>query len=396
MDIKFKEDENGKIVDSDELFDKIDEHIDNDEFEAAVSEILSVPREKWSNKLRFRLICAYNNLGEYDKSEEVLDEAAKNIASPNDAARCNYSRGYICFMKDKEIMARKNYLKAAELDPEYAKEIDLEDDINECNRLISEDLAGFHALSESVCGDIKKRCAEKPQKRDISDEEFQMRLGFFPGIRKLPGFERPMGFEGYFAEYKGEDREKCLKWFGDFYGITDNESFFRHIQTDIGCNNERMIYDVAAYLAEKPNFDIEKLDEIGRFAFESTVLFTSAFLEYLPKAGVLAWDISEKIGFARHAHRCGIISNTDYCNGMLALSDKARKSFSSWEEYMRSLIFGAGLYMFISEEWSISAAGKFMINMMRFLLESDLADVVWRGVGDSGYDRENYKNTKKG
>lgn len=396
MDIKFKEDENGKIVDSDELFDKIDGQIDNDEFEAVVSEILSIPREKWSNKLRFRLICAYNNLGEFDKSEEVLGEAAKNIASPNDAARCNYYRGHMCFMNDREIMARKNYMKAAELDPEYAKEIDLEDDINECNRIISEDLAGFHALGASVCEDIKKRFAKSSEKRDISDEEFQTRLGFFPGIRKIPGFEHPMGFEKYFDEYKGEDRENCLKWFDDLYGITDSESFFRHIQTNLGCNLERTIYDVAAYLVGKPNFDIEKLDEVGRFAFESTSLFTGAFMEYLPKAGVLAWDISEKIGFARHAHSCGIISNEDYCKGMLVLSDKARKGFSSWEDYMLSLIFGAGLYMFIMEEWSISAAGKFVLNMLPFLLNGDLADVVWRGTEDSGYDREKYKNTKKG
>ena len=394
MDIKFKEDENGKIIDSDELFDKIDSQIDNDEYEAVVSEILSIPREKWSNKLRFRLICAYNNLSEYDKSEEVLDEAAKLIASPNDAARCNYYRGYMCFMKDRELMARKNYMKAAELDPEYAKEIDLEEDINECSRLISEDLAAFRELSLSLSEDIKKRCAKTSEKRNISDEEFQMRLGFFPGIRKMPGFEEPIGFNDYFAEYKGEEKEKCLKWFDDLYGITDNESFFRYIQTNLGCNSERMIYDVAAYASGKPNFDIDKLDEIGRFAFESTALFSSVFMEYLPKAGVLAWDLSEKIGLARHAHRCGIIGNSDYCGGMLALSDRAKKSFSNWEEYMRSLIFGAGLYMFIMQEWSISAAGKFMIKMMPFLLESDLADIAWHGAEESGYDRDKFKQSK--
>ena len=380
MDIKFKEDKNGKIADSDELFKKIDEQLDNEEYDAVVSEILSIPREKWSNKLRFRLINVYSNKKEFAKAEKELDETAELCEVPNDVARCHYSRGYLCYMDDKDIMAREHYKNAAKIDPEYAKEIDLEDDIKECSQLIAEDLSGYHSVCETVCAQIKERCAENGKKRDISAEGFQMRLGFFSGIRKLPGFEKPLGFEDYFAEYEGWDKVKCLKWFENFYGITDEESFFHHIQTNRGCNTARMIYDVAAYLAGKPHFDIKELDEGGRFAFETTAMFVTTFLEYLPKAGVLAWDIGEKIGLARHAQRCGLIDSTEYCKGMLALSENAKNSFSSWEEYMRSLIFGAGLYMFSIDQWSISGAAKFVSRMAPLLISSDLADVIWYGV----------------
>lgn len=391
MDIKFKEDENGKIIDSDELFDKIDELLDNEEYDAAVKQMLSIPREKWSNKLRFRLINAYSNQKEFAKAEKELEETARLCVTPNDVARCYYSRGYLCEMSGKEIRARELYKSAAQTDPEYAKEIDLEEDIEDCGELIAENLAKLHELCGKVNDEIKERCAKNSKKRNISDEGFQMRLGFFPGIRKLPGFERPMGFEDYFAEYEGKDKLNCLKWFETFYGITDEESFFRHIQTDPGLNLERMIYDVAAYKVGKPNFDVKDLNEAGKVAFESAVMFTSAFFEYLPKAGVLAWDIGEKIGLARHAHRCGIISNSEYCKGMITLSDSAKKSFAGWEEYMRSLIFGAVLYIFSIDEWSISSASQFLSNMAPMLINSDLPDVVWYGE-ENDYDRENYKH----
>lgn len=393
MDIKIKTDKSGKIIDSDKLFNTLDELLDNEEYGAAVSQILSIPREKWSNKLRFLLVNAYNNMRDFTHAERELDEVAELSEEPNDVARCHYSRGYMYFMKDKEIMAREHYKTAAKTDPDYAKEIGLEEDIDECTKLISEDLSGFHALSESVAAEIKKRCDESGRKKDISDEAFQVRLGFFPGVRKLPGFEHPIGFGDYFVRYGKEDKDKCRQWFGNLYNITDKESFFRHIQTDIGCNNARMLYDAAAFLAGKPNFDVKELDDRGRFAFENATMFVSTFIGYLPKAGVLAWDLCEKIGFARHAYACGLIGNTDYCQGMLALSDTAKRNFSSWEEYMRSLIFGAALYMFVQDEWNISGAAGFVSTLAPALLKSDLAEVRWY-VPEKRFDRGEYKKNK--
>lgn len=377
MDIKFKEDENGKILDSDELFNKIDDQIDNDEYDAVVSEILSIPREKWSNKLWFKLICAYNNQKAFDKSEEELDKIEALCDTSVDRAKYHYMRGYICYMNDREILAREHYSDAAKADPEYAGSIDLDSEIKECGDIIAGDLESLHALFGKVCADIKKRCSEKREKIKISDEEFQMRLGFFPGIRKLPGFEHPIGFGDYFSKYEGSEIAKCRQWFENFYGVTDEKSFFDHIQSYGGCNISPMAGDVTAFLSGKPNFDVNDLTEGGRFAFENTVMFVRAFAEYLPKAGVLAWDIGEKIGFARHAYRCGLIGNTEYCRGMLALSDAAKKNFSSWNEYMRSLICGAALFVFNIDQWSISSAKSFVSNMAPLLLMSDLADVNW-------------------
>ncbi len=245
----------------------------------------------------------------------------------------------------------------------------------------SNDLKTLHELCKKVSTDIKERCKQRRIKRKISDEDFQMRLGFFPAIRKVPGLDTVIGFEGvdaYFRHYEGEEKEKCLQWLENFYGITDEESFFKHIQSDRGCNIAHMAYDVIAQMNGQLSFDINELNEDGRFAFENTLHFVEAFVEFLPKAGVLAWDICEKIGFARHAYRCGIIGRTEYCRGMMALSDSAIENFSSWEEYMHSLIYGCGLYAFSIDNFNVSSAIEFICTMIPLLLNSDLADLKWK------------------
>lgn len=377
MEIKFKEDENGRIADNDTVFDMLNERIDKEEYGAVISKITSIPREKWSNKLRFLLICAYNNQREFDKAEKELNEMTDLCETPNDRARYCYQRGYMCYETGLDIAARQFFADVLKNDPEYAESIDIESDIKDCDAEISNDLAALHELCGKISADIKKRCGDNSVKRKLTAEEFQTRLGFFPAIRKLPGFEHPMGFGDYFTQLKGEDKEKTLKWFKNFYDITDTESFFNHIQTDRGCNIARMAVDALAFLSGKPNFDVNELNDGGKFAFGNSVMLVDQFAEYLPRGGILAWDISEKIGFARHAYRCGIIGNTDYCRGMLLMSDTAKNSFSGWEEYMRSLIYGAAMFIFGIDNWNIKSAVNFVSQMAPLMLKSDLADVSW-------------------
>lgn len=383
MEIKFKEDENGRIHDSDAIFDKIDEQLDNDEYDAVVSKILAIPRKKWSNKLRFKLICAYNNRRDFEKSDAELDEIAPLCETDEDKARYQYMRGYICYMTDREIMARAHYGNALKIAPEYARSIELEDEIAECSELIEKDFSAMRAMFAKMLGDLTTRC-EKPDKASITDEQFQLRLGFFPSIRKIPGFEHSIGLENYFMKYDDGDKQMCLRWFERFYGITNEETFFDFIQNDFGSNVSRMANDVIAYLVGKPNFDTAQLNDAGRLSFDSCVEFVKSFGNFIPKAGVLAWDLGEKIGFARHAYYAGIIGNFDYCKGLLTLSDTAAANFSSWNEYMRSLLCGAALYMFNIDGFSVSGAMEFTKNMYKFLMNSDLPDVEWKKLEDRG------------
>lgn len=380
MKLKFKTDKNGKILDNDKLFVRIDELIDSEKYAEAAELILSVPEEQRSNKMRFRLICAYNNLKEFEKSERELGAVHKLCETPSDLARYHYMFGYMNYMNDCEMLARDHYRQAEKLDPEYARSIDLAEEIKECDELIQSDLVKFGELCERASDDIKKRCFTNLAKREASEEEFRVQLGFFPGIRKLPGFARPIGFRDHRLKYSEGDAEKCRQWFAKFYGVADIADFLKHLQTDPGINLTPMMFDVAAYITGKPNFDIDELNEGGRFSFESNMRFITSFIRFLPKSGVAAWDIGEKIGLARHAFACGIIGDEEFDNIIARLADSAKKAFDNAEEYMRSMIFGAGLYMFNLDRWSIRSARQFLSNMMGLLLQSELADIRWHGV----------------
>ena len=63
---------------------------------------------------------------------------------------------------------------------------------------------------------------------------------------------------------------------------------------------------------------------------------------------------------------------------MMGIVDDAKANFSSAEEYMISLAFGSGLYMFLMNDRSISAALDFMVKSTAFLLRGDLADIRWK------------------
>lgn len=371
-------DANGKILDTDKLYTTLDEWHDGDKFEEIVNKVTSIPREQWSVKLQFRLISAYNNLKRFDEARQELRDIQPSCHTPAQKARFFYMNGYICYMEDKEMVALSFYKQGLAVDPENTSKLDLDTEVRECEEYIEKELNKLSELSEKMYNDIKKACSEKPEseKADISEEEFTMYLGYLSAIRKLPGMERGMGFKNYFTKYEGEQKESAHKVLSMF-GITDRESMLKFYQNDRGCNLFGMYGDIPPFIAGKPRFDISQLNESGKEAFLNSVEFFKPFNKYLPSAGILAWDLCEKVGFLRLAYSCDIITNSDYCSAMLYISDGARKFFSSFEEYMISLAFGCGVWEFHFSNWNISSAMKYMRNMMPLLLGGDLPYIKW-------------------
>lgn len=376
--MEFTLDENGKILDNDELYALLDEWYDSDEHEKIALTITAVPREQWSVKLHFRLISAYNNLKRFDDARTELDKIRPECHTPAQQAKFRYMHGYIYFMEDKELMAISCYKDAVAIDPEDTAELELDKEIAECRGYVEKELKKLGGLSERICNDIKRECALKPEseKADITEEEFTMYLGFLSAIRKTPGMERGLGFKNFFTKYNGEDKNKVLKLL-EMFGITGRESMLEHYQKDVGCNLAQMYNDVPPYLDGNPNFDLSELNDFGKENFLNAAEFFKPFYKYLPPAGVLAWDLSEKMGFLRLAFSCDMITNSDYCAATMYIREAAQQNFSSFEEYLLSLAFGCGVYMYDCNDWSIVSAMEYMRNMMPLLLNGDLPRVKW-------------------
>lgn len=383
---EFALDENGRISDSDTIYDRLDEWHDNEDFDSIISAVLAVPREKWSNKLHFRLISAYNNKKDFDSAAKELEEIHNSCESPQDLAKFYYMNGYIYFMTDREMLALSLYKLGLEADPKNTSGLDLEAECRECLEYIDEDLNALHAASADAADKIAARGRQNPDKIDAADPDFMLQLGFLFAVRILPGMTHGIGIGDFFKKFEGEECEAVLKYLSEKFGITDRASLLEVIGKDRYCNLGMMVDDIMARLAGKPSFDPDILDRAGKEAFDNSTFFVRPFAEFLPHAGVLAWDINEKMGLTRYAYSCGLLSREDYSAAMLALTDTAKERFSSAEEYLRSLLFGCAMYAFDVDCWNIAGATEFMQKMLELLLNSDLPDMEWKKPrkGDNG------------
>lgn len=370
-------DENGKISDNDELYKILDECYDKDEYDNIIAAVLRVPEEQRSVKLRFRMIGALNNQKDFDNSLRELDKIRPECKTPAEIARFLYMNGYIRFMNDKELAAMNFYEMGAAADPDDTAELDLPAEAAECKEYVEKDLEELHKLAGKICGDIDKRCAEKPEKRKLSDGEFTVLMGLIPAMRKVPFAGIALGLNDFFVEFKDKNRENVAQWLEKSFGFNDLESFIKFSNTSRGCNIAVMFSEVKAFFMGMPKFDVDKLSFDGQQAFLNACKFIKPIYEYLPEAGVLAWDLSEKVGFSRLAFSCGMLSKDDYLGAMKALKEAAKRSFSSAAEYMKSLVIGSALYMFATDEWSIKGAIEYMKQTMALMMRCDLADSEW-------------------
>ena len=370
-------DENGKVTPESPLFAQLDEWHDKDQYESIVNAILNVPRKNWSNKLWFRLISAYNNLEQYEKAIEELNKIEPLCDNPVDLSRFHYMHGYIHYRRDREYLAIAAYKRGIEADPGNTIGLNLENEIENCREYIEKNLSKLRALSERIAADIKKSCSRKSDKMKLSEEELTLYLGFLPAVRLIQGHEHSIGFGGYFTKYKGAEKQATLDWLKGGFNITDRESLLDFYQNAPQCNIYAMSQEVRLFLAGTPRYDMDQLNKEERYLFDCCAEFIGTFNEFLPKAGVLAWDIGEKVGFLRWAYACDLITNTDYAGAMLFLHDYSKKMFSSFEEYITSLAFGAAVFMFNMNGKNISGSVDFLARTASLLINGDLPNLEW-------------------
>lgn len=365
-------DENGKITPESGLFKQLDKWHEDDEYDKIVEAVLSVPLENRSNKLWFRLISAYNNMEEFAKARAELEKLAPLCDNPADSARLHYMTGYIFYRENREYLAIMEYRRGLAADPDETSGIDLKKEIEDCRGYITKNLEKLRSLSERVYNDVKERCQEKSEKTELTDEEFAMYLGFLPALRVIPGHSNAIGF-GYSRKYDGEEKQAALDWLARSFGITDRESLLDFCQNAQYCNINATAEEIKACLAENDRTDPR--DE-GQYVVDCFAEFIGAFKDFLPEAGVLAWDIGEKTGFIRWAYACGIIPDDEFDGYMKSLRDLAREKFSSFEEYILSAAFGAALFMFKIERMHILHAIDYLARTAP-QLKIELPDLEW-------------------
>ena len=334
----------------------------------------------------FDLVGMYCNRADYKKAQEELDRIEPCCKTPADKARFHYSRGYINYAVTSQLAALAEYRKGLRADPDDT--LNLKDECAQSQKLVEREFTEMRKFVLNIVDIIRQHYGRIPEnsKTEVNDHVFQLFLGFHQSIWPLradnlslgfPNSNIFLGFDDYFAKLTGEQQENAKSFLKEAYHITDRESFFECIRSNQNLNMNGYISDTIAYLNDNSCFDISKLDEDEKLYFLATAEFVKTFIDYLPSAGVIAWDLSEQIGLTRIAFACDIISKEDYCHSMNALTDVLKSSLSSFEEYARSFTFGSALLMFKVKSMNITKSTDFMFSIAGYLDCSALLDTKW-------------------
>lgn len=365
--------------DENALLERLDELFEADGFGEIEEEIRKISRDELTLELRFRLVSALNNQKKLAESIEELKEIEPLCKTPAETARFMYNTGYVHYLNDCEMTASHCFKDALAADPEDTADLDLKNVIEECDGYISRDLTELKGFGRAAVEAIHARCAEVEEKdrTELSEPDFTLYLGFLAGIRVPIGLEKPLLFDDPVKKYSDEEKPVVKGFLRDYFGITDVESFRNFYYNDMKYNTFRLVGDALSYLDGKPNFSVSELPKEGKEMLDDCAEYLNAVRECMTQSTVLAWDISEKIGVARHCYACDILSDSDFFGCMSALMNAAKENFVSFEEYMISLIMGCGFFMFISENCSIKSAVGFMNTTLPMLLNSPLAEIKW-------------------
>lgn len=380
MSKKFELDKNGHILDSDPIYEDLYKWHENDEYDKILETIYAIPHKYWSNRLWFRVISALNNKKEFDKARIEIEKIKKRCESPADQAKLYYMLGYGFYMEDKEIKALNLFHKALKVDPDNTAELDLYESCKDCEKYINRHLKKLDSMSYTISEMINEftHQTSEEDKEILNEDEFIMMLSFIPSIRRCSNITQTLQLEDLSFKYDDEQKKLVKEWLRQNYGVKNSSTLSEAFETlfHIG----KRFDDIIAYTLGKPNFDLNELSEKGFQAWNAGIMFAEKAIRYAPKGGLMAWDISEKIGLARHAYACDLISKNTLISIVNKEMNEAIKRYSSWEEYLKSVVFGAGFFMFFSEDFNIVKSIDFMQTITSTLLKSDIAKKEWHNI----------------
>lgn len=366
-------------IDENALFERLDLLFERNNFAEIERLIREISQDELTTELRFRLVSALNNQKKFPEAIKELRALEPLCTTTAENARFWYSAGFAHYMNDCELTALHCFEQAAVVDPEDTAGLDIKGIIEECRGYINQDLADLNAFGKTASEAVRE-CFAKVDEKDrkaLSDTEFTLYLGYLSGIRVPPPVQDALNFDDPLKKYSEEEKSGVKMFLRNYYGISDLASFKNFYVNDLKYNGYRVASDALAYSDKNPNFPFSQLTQEIEEMFGNCALFLNAVRDYLPKTTVLAWDISEKIGAARLAFSCDVIPDGDYFGCMGALLNAAKESFSSFEEYVKSLIFGGGFFMFLAENFNIKSSIAFMENLLTMLVNSPLSEIKW-------------------
>lgn len=373
----FKLDENGKLLDSDEIYDKLDELEELGDYKGMVELIASVPSGERSLKLNFVLASALINAEDYRGATALLRQIYPDCKEQADLAQIFYYSGYaVSALGGNFVLGLSLFKDALANDPKDELGLDIVQECRDCAAEIEAQIAVLHELCLKAAAVIADMCKKADSGAVFEGMGLAARLSFFNIFRNAPGLASPLGSDDGADKPECADKAALADWLDKLVGVRDHDSMIEMFRTERSFNIASLADDVICYLKGKPKFDLDILDEKSRGAFNTYTMLIECFVNYLPPAGLLAWDIAKRIAVVRFAFGADLISDEDYKKTMDELLASA-KGFGDSEEFLLSLLFGSVTAAFDAESANLSAAVRALNLTMPEILNCDLPGSVW-------------------
>lgn len=363
-----------KIADDDKLYELLDKWHDEDEYENILETIFEIPREKWSNKLWFRVISAYNNLEQFEDATKELRQMRPVCVKPEDVAKWYYMYAYIFYANDKEVLAAWHLNEGLKYDSKHESCLELKET---CDEYIEQHMEVINEILKQAVESIEKLQNEILKEHELKNcegGEFAALLSFPACLRVVPGIPACMGLDCFYKCETEKQKEETRAYLKQYYDIVDVEG----VKQAWGriCNAYEY-EDIKSFWDGKAEFDITQFDEDGLSAFESSKFFAKFLREYLKDMGIYAVDICERMNLIRMAFACDIMGNTDYCSAMLVLEDMAKEHYHSWKEYAIAVFCGTAYRVYSDTYMDLKMTVKYMKDLFYMLPNMDWFYYQW-------------------
>ena len=354
-----------KISDNDPIYELLDQWHDEDEYEKILQKIEEIPMEDRSNKLWFRKISALNNLKRYAEAREEVAQLSPHCTEPADLGKLFYMLGYIYDQSDCEFKAIECYRRRAEIDPSW----------DECDELVKDSMSYVEQDLESAYKAFSKFFPDYAAKeQSATDKKTISEPAILPYISALGssfmssnlGVKLPL--DDPFFKCSEEDKPKVISFLTDRVHITD----LRSLQQDFGKNRLAPFTSGVLHIietGEEPPLD--ELNSKTRTHYEASKMSLSKMKEFIPEAGLAAWDYNDMLALARFMYSVDMLTNTEMMQTYLFANDECKRLFKSWAEFTHSLTMGAFYSTFTRDtSYNIKAAARFAINVGVFCMET--------------------------
>ena len=348
-------------MDNDAILNQIEQLNKEGKYEQIIETIAAVPEDKVSNKLWFKKIDAFNKLGHFKEARKEIGLLSKRCSEPEDDAMLFYLMGYTFEHSGHEHKAVECYSRTKEFNPEFEN---IQGLIDNCKAAVKKELENTKETFAKLFSEIDSAIKDAKEQKDLEYPEALIYASLISSSFIPSGLGMELPVDNPFFKCEDKELNEKIKFYLDKkYGVTDLKS----LQQWFGNNRlAPTIQGVRNAVAKNIPMPVEKMSAKDISYFESIMLSLNSLEEFLPEAGVAAWDYNEVIALARLSYATGLISNSEFCETTLFFIDECTRNFSSWSEFAHSVMIGGYFNCLFETQYDIKNATMFGTVSSRF------------------------------